>query len=107
MASNGDSNLIGNGANMQIARVRLGNNIVFVGAHFAHGAVGKRVGIVANVGTFAAIERNIVEGSTRSFGQISRVSVTRAQSTPRATQEDTRVLSPPSEPCILSPFFSC
>ena len=60
---------------MQIARLRLGDDIVIVGAHLAHGAVGKPVGVVTNISALAAIERNAVEGSTRSFGQISRVPV--------------------------------
>ena len=71
----GDGDLIGNRADMQITRGHIGNDIVIVGAHLAHGAVGKRVGIVTSIGTLAAIERNAVEGSGRSFGQISRVPV--------------------------------
>ena len=75
VTSNGNSNLIGNGADMQIARLHLGDDIVIVGAHLAHGAVGKLVGVVTNIGTLAAIKRNAVEGSACSFGQISRVAV--------------------------------
>ena len=75
LALDGDGDLIGNGANMQITRVQLSDNIVIVGAHLAHGAVDKRVGIVTSIGALAAIERNAVEGSGRSFGQISRVPV--------------------------------
>ena len=68
VAGNRDGDLVVNGANMQITRVHLGDNIVIVGAHLAHGAIGKRVGIVTSIGTLAAIERNAVEGSDRSFG---------------------------------------
>ena len=75
LALDGDGDLIGNGANMQITRGHLGDDIVLVGAHLAHGAVGKRVGIVTSIGTLAAVERNAVEESDRSFAQISRVPV--------------------------------
>ena len=75
VAGNRDGDLVVNGANMQITRGHLGDNIVIVGAHLAHGAVGKRIGIVTSIGTLAAIERNAVEGSDRSFAQISRVPV--------------------------------
>ena len=75
VAGNRDGDLVVNGANMQITRVQLSDDIVIVGAHLAHGAVGKRIGIVTSIGTLAAIERNAVEGSDRSFAQISRVPV--------------------------------
>ena len=68
VAGNRDGDLVVNGANMQITRVQLSDDIVIVGAHLAHGAVGKRVGIVTSIGTLAAIERNAVERSGGSFG---------------------------------------
>ena len=65
--------LVGNGADVQVAGRRLGHDILVIGADLADGAIRKLIRVVPGVRALAALERYAVEAGARAFGKVRRV----------------------------------
>ena len=73
VAGNRNGNLVGNGADVQVAGRRLGHDILVIGADLADGAIRKLIRVVPGVRALAALERYAVEAGARAFGKVRRV----------------------------------
>ena len=73
MAGNRNGNLVGNGADVQVAGRRLGHDILVIGADLADGAIRKLIRVVPGVRALAALELYAVEAGAHALGKVRRV----------------------------------
>ena len=75
VARDGDGDLVGNGADVQVAGRRLGHDIVIIGANLADGAIRERIRVIPGVRALAALERHAVEAGAHALGEVRRVAI--------------------------------
>ena len=73
VAGNRNSNLVGNGADVQVAGRRLGHDILVIGADLADGVFRELIRVVPGVRALAALERHAVEAGAHALGKVRRV----------------------------------
>ena len=75
VTGNRNGNLVGNGADVQVAGRRLGHDIVIIGADLADGAIRERIRVIPGVRALAALERHAVEAGAHALGEVRRVAI--------------------------------
>ena len=73
VAGNRNSNLVGNGSDVQVAGRRLGHDILVIGADLADGVFRELIRVVPGVRALAALERHAVEAGAHALGKVRRV----------------------------------